>query len=215
MFYIILMKFATLALLGVTAAHPEVQCPFGHRHRLSKKPDQHGHSIHAFRWGMVDMLDDEGQHIKHVHYDTSLESKSKCPITKWWENKVEHYRQYHELVNEFTIEEEQTEGCPFMKNFIKSNRISKEIHEKHAHKSPFYDSDAQEPEDVPETTWSEDDEDTGIPTAVFHGFGDACINPGMINFNRELKKGTKGKVKCIEVGWPSFGEVFNNAESVA
>lgn len=55
----------------------------------------------------------------------------------------------------------------------------------------------------------------GIPTAIFHGFGDACINPGMGNFGKMIEKGTGGKTKCIEVGAPSLGEVLNNFETVA
>jgi palmitoyl-protein thioesterase len=50
---------------------------------------------------------------------------------------------------------------------------------------------------------------------MFHGFGDACVNPGDIQFDEQLKKGTGANVHCIEVGVPSLGEVFNNFESVA
>lgn len=50
---------------------------------------------------------------------------------------------------------------------------------------------------------------------MFHGFGDACINPGDIQIDRIMAKGTGAKVKCIEVGVPSLGEVFNNFETIA
>ena len=55
----------------------------------------------------------------------------------------------------------------------------------------------------------------GIPTAIFHGFGDACINPGFQNLNNEIEAGTGAPVHCIEVGAPSIGEVFNNFETIA
>lgn len=45
------------------------------------------------------------------------------------------------------------------------------------HKTPFYDP--SQPEEIKNSTeWVSN----GIPTAVFHGFGDACVNPGDINF---------------------------------
>jgi palmitoyl-protein thioesterase len=81
------------------------------------------------------------------------------------------------------------------------------------HDSPFYD-----PSTIEEETESWVDEalaGSGVPTAMFHGFGDACINPGDIQFDQIVAKGTGAKVHCIEVGVPSLGEVFNNFESVA
>jgi palmitoyl-protein thioesterase len=83
---------------------------------------------------------------------------------------------------------------------------------KEHHDSPFYDpSIIQE-----DTTWVEEAlAGSGVPTAMFHGFGDACVNPGDIQFDELLKKGTGANVHCIEVGVPSLGEVFNNFESVA
>jgi len=56
---------------------------------------------------------------------------------------------------------------------------------------------------------------TGLPTAMFHGLGDACIMPGDGQFDGMIKKGTGAYVRCIEVGLPSLGEVINNFESVA
>ena len=50
---------------------------------------------------------------------------------------------------------------------------------------------------------------------MFHGFGDACVNPGMGNIDKIFADGTGANVHCIEVGAPTFGEVFNNFESVA
>lgn len=54
-----------------------------------------------------------------------------------------------------------------------------------------------------------------VPTAVFHGLGDACINPGMGSFTKKIATGTGAYAKCIEVGLPSLGEFFNNFEHVA
>ena len=75
------------------------------------------------------------------------------------------------------------------------------------HSSPFYATE--------EELKTVSDSGSGIPTAVFHGFGDACINPGMGNFDKMLADGTSATVKCIEVGAPSIGEVFANYETVA
>lgn len=71
-----------------------------------------------------------------------------------------------------------------------------------AHETPFYEYTAEE--DL-----------NGIPTAMFHGLGDFCENPGIIQIDRQISKGTGGKVRCIDVGFPSIGEVFNNIETVA
>jgi palmitoyl-protein thioesterase len=50
---------------------------------------------------------------------------------------------------------------------------------------------------------------------MFHGLGDFCENPGIIQIDRLISKGTGGKTKCIDVGLPSLGEFFNNFEHVA
>ena len=55
----------------------------------------------------------------------------------------------------------------------------------------------------------------GVPTAMFHGFGDACLNPGDMQFDHAISEGTGAHVECIEVGLPSVGEVINNMEDVA
>lgn len=79
------------------------------------------------------------------------------------------------------------------------------------HDSPFYEVPAQE--STFKNTWKADP--NSIPTVVFHGMGDACINPGMMAFENMIREGTLGEVRCIEVGAPSIGEVFNNFETVA
>lgn len=71
--------------------------------------------------------------------------------------------------------------------------------------------DFEIPGDTEEIEVNED----AIPTAMFHGLGDMCINPGIGQIDRVIAKGTGGKVECIEVGLPSVGEVLNNAQHVA
>lgn len=62
---------------------------------------------------------------------------------------------------------------------------------------------------------AEDGADTGVPTAMFHGFGDACLNPGDGQFDRLISKGTNAHAQCIEVGIPAFSSVVNNFEHIA
>lgn len=116
-------------------------------------------------------------------------------------------------IQEYDDEHEHHE-CPFKKAVYKFKNGVKDSYKRNTehHDSPFYD-----PEAVEETeTWVDEAlAGNGVPTAFFHGFGDACINPGDIQFDREIAKGTGAKVHCIEVGVPSLGEVFNNFEHVA
>ena len=46
---------------------------------------------------------------------------------------------------------------------------------------------------------------TPKPLAVFHGFGDACIYPGMKSFTKKLGKMVGTYSKCIEIG--KFGSI--------
>ena len=46
----------------------------------------------------------------------------------------------------------------------------------------------------------------GIPTAVFHGFGDECNFPGMWEFTWELSQGTGAYAECVEIGGDGIGE---------
>jgi len=50
---------------------------------------------------------------------------------------------------------------------------------------------------------------------MFHGFGDFCLQPGDIQFNEMVSKGTGGTVKCIEVGTPMVGSIINNFQDMA
>merc|ERR1719361_280854 len=52
-----------------------------------------------------------------------------------------------------------------------------------------------------------------VPTAVFHGLGDACIYPGMHQFTKEIGSGTGDYAKCVEIGNGSLTSIFKNFES--
>ena len=51
-----------------------------------------------------------------------------------------------------------------------------------------------------------------IPTAVFHGLGDACIYPGMHSFTKQIGSGTGDFAKCVEVGNGSLTSIMTNFE---
>ena len=73
--------------------------------------------------------------------------------------------------------------------------------------SPFTDSDLKENP----TSWQVGD--AGVPTAMFHGFGDACANSGMKQIDQVFAEGMGAPVHCIEVG--TSGEVIGNFETIA
>jgi len=80
------------------------------------------------------------------------------------------------------------------------------------HGTPFYALEPETPDDIQETqAWA----GSGVPTAMFHGFGDFCIQPGDIQINHIISKGTGAPVKCIEVGIPMIGGIINDFEYVA
>ena len=56
---------------------------------------------------------------------------------------------------------------------------------------------------------------SAIPTAIFHGLGDACIYPGMHSFTKDIKDGTGDYAKCIEVGNGSLTSMMENFMSQA
>jgi len=74
-----------------------------------------------------------------------------------------------------------------------------------AETSPFFET----PDDIEPVI------DGGVPTAVFHGLGDACLYGGMRQITKEFSTGTGAYAKCIEVGLPTIGEYLNNFETVA
>jgi palmitoyl-protein thioesterase len=85
--------------------------------------------------------------------------------------------------------------------FVSSNQNAEEV------SSPFTDSDLKENP----KSWQVGD--AGVPTAMFHGFGDACANAGMKQIDQTFAEGTGAPVHCIEVG--TSGEVVGNFETIA
>lgn len=85
--------------------------------------------------------------------------------------------------------------------FVSKNENSEEA------TSPFTDSDLKENP----KSWK--DGDAGVPTAMFHGFGDACANSGMKQIDQVIADGMGAPVHCIEVG--TSGEVIGNFETIA
>lgn len=56
---------------------------------------------------------------------------------------------------------------------------------------------------------------TAVPTAIFHGFGDMCLFPGMWEFTDEIASLTGAYAKCVEIGYGSVTSVFENFETQA
>lgn len=56
---------------------------------------------------------------------------------------------------------------------------------------------------------------SAIPTAIFHGMGDACIYPGMHSFTKEIKEQTGDYAKCLEVGNGSISSLTDNFQDQA
>ena len=54
-----------------------------------------------------------------------------------------------------------------------------------------------------------------LPTVIFHGFGDACENPGMANFTKEIGEGTGAYATCIEIGNGASTSIWENFETQA
>ena len=52
-----------------------------------------------------------------------------------------------------------------------------------------------------------------VPTAIFHGMGDACHHRGMKSFTSEIGEKTGAYAACIEVGSGSLTSLFTNFES--
>ena len=50
---------------------------------------------------------------------------------------------------------------------------------------------------------------------MFHGLGDACLNPGIHQIDKMISDGIGAPVECFESGIPSLGEVFVDFETVA
>lgn len=54
-----------------------------------------------------------------------------------------------------------------------------------------------------------------IPTALFHGMGDACSNRGFENFTKEIAEQTGSYAECIEIGNGGSTSLFENFEKQA
>lgn len=126
--------------------------------------------------------------------------------------------EYHGVTNTFGSVEpkDMNEESPLIKDAKKSwnTNFKADTRNKEHHDSPFYTVDENDDTVVAEEV-AGDDADKGVPTAMFHGFGDACINPGDLQFNEQIRRATKAPVHCIEVGLPFVGEVLNNFETIA
>lgn len=107
-------------------------------------------------------------------------------------------------MKKFMLEEDyKNHGkCPIMSLLTSESQIDEKMNEDQDPESPFY---VEHPEDLAK----------GVPTAMFHGFGDFCLQPGDIQFNEMIRKGTGAPVKCIEVGTPMVGSIINNFEKMA
>lgn len=125
-------------------------------------------------------------------------SEEKNPIFKWYEEKTAKYIAYEAASRKFMQEDylEDQGKCPIMSLLTSESQIEEKMNEPQDPSSPYY---------VEEATDS-----NGIPTAMFHGFGDFCMQPGDIQFNEMIRRGTGGAVKCIEVGIPMIGSIINN-----
>lgn len=119
--------------------------------------------------------------------------------------------EYHGLTNSFgsadSSPKDMNEESPLIKDAKKTDMRNKEHHA-----SPFYSAENTSNDPAEELA---EDASKGVPTAMFHGFGDACINPGDLQFNEQIRRSTKAPVHCIEVGLPFVGEVLNNFETIA
>lgn len=91
--------------------------------------------------------------------------------------------------------------CPIMSFLTTESQIDAKMQEQKDPESLFY---VETPDNA-----------SKVPTAMFHGFGDFCDQPGDIQFNHMLHQGTGGAVKCIEVGIPMIGSIVNNFQEMA
>lgn len=146
-------------------------------------------------------MDLEGNELQ-THIET-FESHEKNPFLKHWEEKQQKYLAYEAAAKMFypTDDYESRGKCPIMSLLTNESQIDAKMEEPQDPTSPFY---VEQSEDI-----------NGVPTAMFHGFGDFCMQPGDIQFNEMLSHGTGAKVKCIEVGTPAIGSIFNNFQEIA
>ena len=174
-----------------------------HLHKIKYKTKKSTwHIPHPFKaikeytsWGEIKFMDLEGNEME-THIE-SFESQEKNPFLKHWEVKLQKYLAYEAAAKMFypTDQYESKGKCPIMSLLTSESQIDAKMEEPQDTESPFY---VEEPETK------------GVPTAMFHGFGDFCMQPGDIQFNYMLAHGTGASVKCIEVGVPAVGSIINN-----
>ena len=183
-----------------------------HLHKLQYKIEKNHWQLPSFpnpfkiikeytSWGNIKFIDESGNEMD-THYE-SFNSDESNPLFKWYEEKTHKYIAYEAAAKQFYLEDDYAAKgkCPIMSLLTSESQIDAKMAEPQDKESPFY---VEEPEDP-----------NGIPTAMFHGFGDFCMQPGDIQFNMMLMKGTGARVKCIEVGFPAFSSVINNFQEIA
>ena len=153
------------------------------------------------RWGRIEWVDEQGKEID-VKHETEIKSNQSNHWLKWYEEKTGKYIAYEAAAKKFMLEEdyEKKGKCPIMSFLTSESEVDAKINEPQDPESIFY---VEEPETK------------GVPTAMFHGFGDFCLQPGDIQFNEMLRSGTGAAVKCIEVGIPMVGSIIGNFEQIA
>ena len=57
--------------------------------------------------------------------------------------------------------------------------------------------------------------DPGIPTAVFHGVGGACVYDRYVDMMNVIRNGTGAYTECIEVGLPAVGSILHSMEELS
>jgi palmitoyl-protein thioesterase len=151
-------------------------------------------------WGRITFVDSNGAPVETAIEST--QSNETNPVFKWYEEKTQKYIAYEAAAKKFMPEDDYANKgkCPVMSLLTSESQV---------------DAKAEEPQDPTSPFYVEEPESKGIPTAMFHGFGDFCLQPGDIQFNEMLHRGTGGPVKCIEVGWPMVGSIINNFEEIA
>jgi hypothetical protein len=183
-----------------------------HLHKIKFKKEKHHWSFpnlpNPFKamknyssWGQIRFIDEDGDEMNtHIEAYQSQESNH---LLKWYEEKTMKYIAYEAAAKKFYLEDDYAAKgkCPIMSLLTSESQVESKMEEPMDKESPFY---VEQPEDI-----------NGVPTAMFHGFGDFCMQPGDIQFNEMLSHGTGAKVKCIEVGTPAIGSIFNNFQEIA
>ena len=193
-----------ILLAAVSEAQALWWTKHGHNHIKQEIPSGDeieqttAHKRNFLNWGKIELTGDDLE--EYTTHETIFDQVSSL------------LGEYHGLTNKFgsadSSPKDMNQESPLIKDAKKSDMKNKEHHD-----SPFYtveNDSINSFEDI-----SGGDASKGVPTAMFHGFGDACINPGDLQFNEQIRRSTKAPVHCIEVGLPFVGEVLNNFETVA